>query len=137
MAANLGFIAHAAERNADELAASRMADGHSQGSLTNARRPDEAQNRALRVLHELADRQKFKDPLLDLIEAIVLFVQDFLRGFDVADFLGFLFPRYRQQPIEVIAADRGLRGHRWHEFQTLQFPDRPLTALLGPPGGVG
>ncbi len=133
MAANLGFITHAAERNAHELAPSRMPDGHRQRSFAHSRRPDEAKNRPLRILHELPDRQKLQDSFLDLIEAIVLFIQNLFRGLDVADFLRSFLPRHREQPIQVIAADGGLRGHRRHEFQALQFLDRLLVDFLGHP----
>ena len=86
MPADFGFIAHPAQRNAHELASRCMPDGHGQRSLAHSRRPHEAQNRALRILHQLANRQKFQDPFLDFVEAVVLFVQDFLRGFNIADF---------------------------------------------------
>src|SRR5437867_3456718 len=78
--AYFGFVTHSAERNADKLAASRMADGHRQGSLAHAGRPNEAENRALRILHQLADGKKFEDALFDLLEAVVLFVQNLLGG---------------------------------------------------------
>jgi len=76
MAANLGFIAHAAERHADELAASRMADGHGQRSLAHSWSPTKHRIEPFDS-SRVGDRQKLKDPFLDLIEAIVLFVQDF------------------------------------------------------------
>ena len=136
MAADFGFVTHSAERNADELAAGCMADGHRQGSLAHARRPHEAKNRALGILHQLADGKKFEDTLFDLLEAVVLFIQNLFRGFDVANFLRFLFPGYRQQPIQIIAADRGLRGHRRHELQALQLLNGFLMHFLGHPGGV-
>ena len=136
MAANLGFIPHAAERNAHKLASCRVANGHRQRSLAHARRADEAENRTLRILHQLPNRQKFQNPFLDLVEAVVLFVQDFFRGLDVANFLGLLFPGHRQQPIEIVAAHRGLRGHRRHQFQALQFLDGLLVDFLGHPRGI-
>ena len=136
MAADFGFVTHAAERNPDKLAASRMADGHRQGSLAHAGRSDEAENRALGILHQLAYGKKLEDALFDLVEAVVFFIQDLFRGFDVANFLRFLFPRYCEQPIEIIAADRGLRGHRRHKLQALQLLDGLLMDFLGHPGGV-
>ncbi len=91
MAADFGFIANAAEGDADEFAAGGMADGHGQGSLANAWRADEAQDRALGILHQLADGEKFEDAVLDFFEAVVLFVQNFFGGPDVANFLGSFF----------------------------------------------
>src|SRR5258707_13782385 len=81
MAANFGFIAHAAERDANKLAAGGMADGHGQRGFADARRSDEAKDRALGIFYELADGEEFEDALFYLIEAIVLVVKVFLGGF--------------------------------------------------------
>src|SRR5713226_6869998 len=78
MAADFRLIAHAAERHTHELAAGRLGDRHSERSLAYARRSDEAKNRALRILDQLADGEKFKDALLDFLQAIMIFVQSFL-----------------------------------------------------------
>jgi len=40
-------------------------------------RPDEAENRALGIFHQLADGEKFEDALLDFLQAIVIFVRVF------------------------------------------------------------
>ena len=45
MAANLGLVVHAAQRDAHELASQGARDGFAQRSLAHARRPDEAQDR--------------------------------------------------------------------------------------------
>src|SRR5229473_2252036 len=42
MAADFGFIAHAAERDTNEFAAGGVADGHGERGLAHARRSDEA-----------------------------------------------------------------------------------------------
>ena len=78
MAANFRFVAHAAKRNAHELAARGAADGHGQRSLAHARRPEEAENRALGILHQLAHGEIFEDAFLDLFEAVVVFGKDLL-----------------------------------------------------------
>src|SRR5208282_3980509 len=119
MAANFGFIAHAAKGNADELAAGGVANGHGERGLAHTRRPDKAEDGALGILDELAHGEEFEDALLDLLEAVVLFIENFLGGLDVANFLGTLFPGHGEQPIDVIAADGGLRGHGGHELEAL------------------
>ena len=136
MPADFGFIAHPAQRNAHELASRCMPDGHGQRSLAHSRRPHEAQNRALRILHQLANRQKLQDPFLNFFEAIVLFVQNLFRSLNVSDFFRPLFPGHCEQPIQIIPADRGLRGHRRHELQPLQLLNGLLVDFLGHPGGV-
>ena len=130
MAADFRLIAHAAERHAHELAAGRFGDRHAQRSLAHARRSDEAQNRALGILHQLADGEKFKDAFLDFLQAIMIFVQDFFGARDVADFLRPLLPRHGQQPVEIIARDRRFRRHGRHRFQLFQFLDRLVAHIL-------
>ena len=78
MAADFGFIAHAAERHADELAAGGLGDGHAERGFADARRSDEAEDGALGILDELADGEELEDAVLDLFEAVVVFVEDLL-----------------------------------------------------------
>ena len=54
MTADLRLVTHAAERDALELAPDGTGDRATERRLARARRPDEAQDRALRVLLELA-----------------------------------------------------------------------------------
>src|SRR3981081_3277086 len=54
MAADFGFVAHAAERDANEFAAGGVADGHGERGFADARRSDEAKDGALGVFYELA-----------------------------------------------------------------------------------
>ena len=72
VAADFGFIAHAAERHAHKLAAGGLGDGHAQRSLAHARRPHEAQDGSLGILHQAAHRQEFQDALLDLFQAVMV-----------------------------------------------------------------
>ena len=130
MAADFRFIAHAAQRHADELAAGRLGDRHAERSLAHAGRSDEAENRAFGIFHQLADGEKFEDALLDFLQAIMIFVQSFLGPRDVADFLRPLLPRHRQQPVEIVARNGGLRRHGRHGFQLFQFLDRLVANFL-------
>src|SRR5580704_17255902 len=135
MSANLGFIAHAPEREPDELAARSLGDRHSKRGLAHARRAGEAEYGALRILYELADGQEFEDAVLDLLQTVVVFVQDFFGVLDGAGFLGALLPGHRQQPVDVIAAHRGLGRHGRHGFELLELLDRLLEDFLGHAGG--
>src|SRR5208282_4807779 len=103
MAANFRFVANAAERDADELASGGAANGHRERRFADARRPEEAENRAFRVLDELADGEIFEDALLDFLEAVMIFREDDLGLLDIADFLRALLPRHGQQPIEIVS----------------------------------
>ena len=75
MAANLGFVAHAAERHAHELAIRRARDALAERRLADAGRADEAQDRALERLHALLHREVLEDALLDLLEPVVVFLE--------------------------------------------------------------
>jgi hypothetical protein len=53
-----------------------LRDGHTERSFAHARRPDEAQDGAFRILDQLADGKKLKDALLDLFEAVVILIEN-------------------------------------------------------------
>jgi hypothetical protein len=87
MAADLGLVADAAEGEADELAAGGARDRLRQRRLADTRRSDEAEDRPLRLLHELAHRQELEDALLDLLQAEMVLVEDRIGQLDVPDLL--------------------------------------------------
>ena len=93
-------------------------------------RADQAQDRALQPLHALRDGQVLDDAFLDLLEAVVVLVEDLLRGRDVVVHLGALLPRHLDQPVDVVAHDRRLRGHRRHQLQLVQLGGRLLARLF-------
>ena len=76
MAADLGLVVHAAERDAGELAAERAGDAAAERGLADAGRSDEAEDRALHVGLQAADREVVEDAVLDLLEAVVVLVED-------------------------------------------------------------
>src|SRR5216684_7398845 len=135
MAADFGFIAHAAERDTNEFAAGGVADGHGERGLAHARRSDEAKDGAFGIFYELADGKEFEDALFDFIEAVMLVVENFLSGFDVANLFGTLLPGYGEQPIEIVAAHGGFSGHRRHQFQALELLDGFFVDFLAHAGG--
>src|SRR5882724_6134273 len=51
----------------------------------------------------------------------MVFVQNLFRTADIADFLGALLPRYRQQPVKIVARNGGLGGHGRHGFELLEL----------------
>ena len=136
MAADFGFIAHAAERHADELAAGGLGDRHAERSLAHARRSDEAENRALGILHQAAHGEEFEDALLDFLEAVVVGFEHFFGEFEVADFLGLLLPRHRQQPVEVVARNGGFGRHGRHVLQPLELRHGLFLRVGGHAGGL-
>ena len=135
MAADFGFIAHAAERQAHELASGGLGDRHAERSFADAGSADEAQDGTLGIFDQPAHRQEFEDALLDLFEAVVIAFEHLLGESQIADFLGFLLPWHRQQPVEVIARDRRFGRHRRHLLQALQFRHGLFVRVLGHAGG--
>src|SRR5688572_5188790 len=55
VAADLGFVVQPAERQTYKLSIERTRNRASETSLTNSRRSDQTQYRALRLFHQLAD----------------------------------------------------------------------------------
>ena len=76
VAADLGLVAHAAERDADELAPERARDRLAERRLADARRPGQAEDRPLLPRRELAHRQVLEDALLHLLQIVVVGVED-------------------------------------------------------------
>ena len=105
VAADLGLVADAADRDPLELAAQRLGDRAAEAGLADPGRADEAEDRAGRVGVELAHRQVLEDPVLDLLEVVVVGVEDLAGVGDVEVVLGLLRPGQLDQPLEVGADD--------------------------------
>ena len=130
VAADLGLVAHAAERHAHEVAAGRLRDRLAERGLADAGRADEAQDRAGQLVGALLDREILDDALLDLLQAEVIVVEDLLGELEVLLDLALLVPRDREQPVEIVAHDRGLRRHRRHLPELLELVRGLLARLL-------
>ena len=129
MAADLGLVAHAAERHAHELAAGGARDRLAERRLADARRSDEAEDRALQLADQALHGEVLEDALLHLLEAVVILLEDLLGVVDVELVLGVLVPRQRDEPVDVVAHDGRLGGHRRHHLELLQLLLRLLARL--------
>ena len=134
MAADFRFVAHAAERDAHELAAERLRDRSRQRGLADARRADEAEDRPLHAGIELAHREVFENAVLRLLEPRVLVVHDALGLLEVDDLVGLLRPRQRDDPVEIGARHGVFRGRRRHLRQAIELAQRFLLHGLGQAG---
>ena len=128
--ANLGFVAHAAEAHAHELAAGRVGDRLAKRRLAHAGRSDEAEDRALELVGARLHREVLDDALLDLVEAVVLGIEDLLRFVEVLLDLALDAPRDREQPVEIVAHDGRLGRHRAHLLELLQLGERLVLGFL-------
>ncbi len=129
--ADLGLVAHAAERDATELAADRARDAASERRLADARGTREAQDRALLVVLQLADRHVLDDALLDLVEIVVVLVEALAHLGQLDVIVGRHRPRQLDEPLEVRARDRVLRARRLHALQAIELLARDLLRLFG------
>ncbi len=121
VAADFRLVPHAAERHAHEVPPRRPGDRLAQRGLADAGRSDQAQDRPAHLGRARLHRQVLDDPLLDLLQAIVVGFQHLLgRDHVVAD-LAALLPGDRQHPVEVVAHHRRFRAHRAHGLELLQL----------------
>ena len=138
VAADLGFVADAAERHTHELAVERTRDRFADRGLARAGRPDQRQDRAgalvLRdaaLLAQLAHGQVLDDPVLHVLEAGVVGVEDLAGDLRVEPLLRILSPRHGEQPVEVGADHRRLARGVAHALEPAELALRLLPHLVG------
>ncbi len=136
MAANLGLVAHAAERDADELAVHRARNRLAERRLADPWRSDETEYGALdtrgracvRTLRlsglQLLDRQVLDDSFFDLIEIVVVLIEDFACGPRIEAVLRRHRPGHVEHPVDVGANHLVLGRRRGHAFEAIDFPVR-------------
>ncbi len=114
MATNLGLITYAAKRNAHEGPVKGVGDGARHRTLPHSRWPHETKRRVGLVLAEqLAHRQEFQHPFLDLLEAVMAAVQVPGHGGQlIIRLLGKLAPGQDKNIIQIITDDGDLRRER-------------------------
>ena len=98
MTADLGLVVHAADGQPLELASERPRDRLAERRLANAGRADEAEDLTGDLLAELGDGKELDQPVLDLLEVVVIVVEHF-----ASDVLG----RFMKE----LAAGAGLNIH--------------------------
>ena len=130
MAADFRLIAHSTQSKPDKLAAGGPCDRHTQGGFAHARRSNKTENRSFGFLYQLAYGEELENAVLDLVEAVMIFVQNLFGQFDIADFPGLLLPGHREQPVDVIARYGRLRRHWRHHLDSAKFLMRLLIGIL-------
>ncbi len=102
-------------------------------------RPDEAEERAIEATDECQHRDVVEDAVLDLLEAVVIFVEHAARVIDIEDVVGALGPWHAEQPVEVVAPDRAFRRHGRRAAQLAQLALRACLHRLRqrPPVDLG
>jgi hypothetical protein len=109
VAADLGFVADAAQGYPDELAAHGAGDGFAEGGLAHAGWTDQGQDRAgtasahdaeTAVGAAAADGQVLGDAFLDVVQAGVVGVEDGAGARDVVSVLGAFVPGHVEDGVE-------------------------------------
>ena len=118
MAADLGLVAHAAERDAHELAARGARDRLAERGLADARRADEAEDRALHALRPAPAPRGTRGCAPSASRAR----SGPRRGSRSASSMSLLLvlvllPGQREDPVDVVAHDRRLGAHRRHHLE--------------------
>src|SRR5947209_17356982 len=121
MSADLGFVADAAERHPDELPPERSRDRLSQRRLPYAGWSDEAQHRAPAVFVQLLYGEVLDDPVLDVLEAVVVLVEHRPCVYQVVVVGRFVVPRDVEQPVEVVPRYGPLGRLRRDPLETAQL----------------
>ena len=108
MAADLGLVVDPAEAHPDELPAHRLGDALAERGLADAGRSDEGEDRAADLVGQGPDREVLEDPLLDLLEAVVVLVEDLGGYLDIELVVGRDVPRQADEPVDVRPDDADL-----------------------------
>ena len=131
MAADLGLVPHPAQGDAHEAAAHGAGDGLAERGLAHAGRTHEAEDGAADLVDQLLHGQVLEDPLLGLLQPVVILVEDPLGLGDLQLVLGLLVPGEREDPVDVVAHHGRLGAHRAHHLELLELLLDLEGGLLG------
>ena len=130
VAADLGLVMYAAERDAHALAACRPGDRHGNARLARAGRADKTDQSALYLRRQLAHSQVFKDPLLDLFKPVMIVFKHFARLVDIDGLFALDAPRDLQAGVEITADDSRLGRTEGLLLQLGHFLEQSLADLV-------
>jgi len=114
----------------NELTVHRARNRLGERGLADSGRSGEGKDGRLRFLTTRADGEEFEDALLDFLEPVMVFVENLLGALQVAALAALLVPGHRDEPVQIVARDGGLGGHRRHRFQALQLLNGLLLDVL-------
>ena len=134
MAADLGLVVDAAEAHAHELAAHGPGDALAERGLAHAWRSDEGEDRTAERLREASHREVLEDPVLDLLQAVMVLVEDLGGRFDIEVVGGGRVPGQGDEPVHVSPDDADLGRGRRDPAHAVDFLERPSLDFLGHAG---
>ncbi len=128
---DLGLVANPAQRDSDELAVHGPRNRVAERGLPDAGRADKAEDRPFdrrRIVGlgrpprlQLLDRKVFDNPLLDLVEIVVILVEHLARGHRIEAVLADGGPGHVEDPVDVRADHLILGRRRRHPLQTIDL----------------
>ncbi|KAF5052999.1 hypothetical protein DSECCO2_402880 [anaerobic digester metagenome] len=127
---DLCLILDAAEADPDVLPPQCVGDALAEARLPGAGRAGEEEDRALLLLLELHDREVLDDPLLDLLEPVVVALEHLPGLVDVDDLLLLDRPGEVEQEVEVVPDPLALVVLAAAGFKFLQLRERLLPHLF-------
>ena len=114
----------------------RPGDRAAKRGLADAGRTDEAEDRSAGVGLELSHREELEDPVLDLLDVVVILVEHLARVLEVEVVLGRLVPRQRGDPLEIAAHHPVFRHRGLQALESRELAVGLLAHLLGKLGRV-
>ena len=136
MAADLGLVAYAANGDALELATHCARDRSAERGLSNSGRSEQAEDRSARVGVELAHREELNQPVLDLLDVVVVVVEHLAGVLEVEIVLSALAPWERDDPLEVGPDHSVLGGSGGQALESFEFAVGSLADVIGKFGGL-
>ena len=134
VAPDVGFVADAAERDADEFSAHAPGDALAEGGLADAGRAAEAEYGAAAGGVELANGEEFEDAFFDLGQVVVVGVEDTFGAGQVEFVFGGLGPGQFAEPLDVVADDGEFGAHGGYLAQAFEFAEGLAVDFFGHPG---
>ena len=136
MASDFSLIAHTAQCYTHVLSAYGLGNGLSEAGLADSRRAVETENRRLHVTPEFQHREVFDNPLLHLLQSVMVLVKHLHGMFQVQIVLGQVIPRKVQHELQIVVLDAVVRSGRivFLEFGKLlreNFRNRFRPVLAG------
>ena len=133
--ADLRLVAHAAEADANELAAHRGGDRASEARLADTWRPDQTEDlgRPARrgVDRELAHGEEVEDPLLDGFQTEMVCIQNPLGLDEIQLIFARFLPRQREDGVEIGPDDGRFGGDAGHPFEAADLLEDPVCDFGG------
>ena len=136
MASDFSLIAHTAQCYTHVLSAYGLGNGLSETGLADSRRAVETENRRLHVPPEFQHREVLDNPLLHLLQSVMVLVK-YLHGMlQIQIVLGEVIPRKVQHELQIVVLDAVVRSGRivFLEFGKLlreNFRNRFRPVLAG------